>query len=164
MASVGKLWFIVGCYLSHDNAATTNRIVMAIGHNPCGAEILVAGYINTNPTATEGNICGADIVVSIVTAGLEYMSTHFLSHYKTWERDGRMWYMLCQWREMQSHMDYILGTDHSLFWNVSVWDPWHILDHFMVLGCLCRAAQWEHSSYLRWLHRFPLRPPWQQTQ
>ena len=59
-------------------------------------------------------------MVSIVTAGLEYMSTHFLSHYKTWERDGRMWYMLCQWREMQSHMDYILGTDHSLFWNVSV--------------------------------------------
>ena len=80
VASVGKLWFIVGCYLSHDDAATTNCIFMAIGHNPCGADILVAGYINTNLAETEGNSCGADIVVSIVTAGLEYMSTHFLSH------------------------------------------------------------------------------------
>ena len=78
MASVGKLWFIVGCYLSHDDGATTNRIAMAIGHNPCGAEILVAAYINTNLAATEGNSCGADIVVSIVTSGMEYMSTHFL--------------------------------------------------------------------------------------
>ena len=58
---------------------------MAIGQNPYGGALLVAGYINTNLAATEGNRCGADIVVSIETEGLEYMSAHFLPLCKTWE-------------------------------------------------------------------------------
>ena len=164
VASVGKLWFNVGCYLAHYDAATTNRIVMSIGQNPCGDALLVAVYINTNLAATERNSCGEEIMVAIATAGLEYTSVQFLSHCKTWARDGRTWYMIRQWREVQSQMDYLLGTVHSLFWNVSVWDAWLNLDHFMDLGCLYRAAQRKHSSYLRWLQRFPLCSPWQQTQ
>ena len=94
----------------------------------------MVSYINTDLAATEGKICGTEIVVAIATAGMEYMYTQFLSRCKNWARDGRTWYMLRKWREVQSWMDYLLGTDHSILWNVSVWDPWYNLDHFMVLG------------------------------
>ena len=45
--------------------------------------------------------------------------------------------MVQEGREVRSRKDYILGTDHRLFWNVSVRDRRHNSDHCMVLGCLC---------------------------
>ena len=51
---------------------------------------------------------------------------------------------------------YILGTDCHLFWNVSVWDPRHNTDHYMVLGCLCSANMREHTKYLTGHKRLPL--------
>ena len=62
-------------------------------------------------------------------------------------------------REVRSRTDYILGTDFRLFWNVSVQDPRHNSDHYMVLGCLYSAPMREHSSYLEGRKRPPLRPP-----
>ena len=47
--------------------------------------------------------------------------------------------MVRTWREVRSLIDYILGTDHSLFRNVDVWDPRHNSDHYLVLGCLRSA-------------------------
>ena len=56
-------------------------------------------------------------------------------------------------------MDYILGTDLPLFWNVSAWDLRHNLDHYLVLGCLRRALLREHSEYIGSCKWTPLRPP-----
>ena len=81
---------------------------------------------------------------AVETAGLEDMSAHLLPRRKSWAPYGKTWIMHQQWREGQSQTDYLLGTDRLLFQNASIWDPWHILDHFMVLGCIYGAAQWEH--------------------
>ena len=61
-------------------------------------------------------------------------------------------------REVRSQKDYIIGTDLNLFRNVSVQDPQHNLDHYLVLGCLCSATPREHSQYLGRRKRIPLRP------
>ena len=45
-------------------------------------------------------------------------------------------------REVRYRTDYILGTDRRLFWNVSIWNPRHNSDHYMVLDFL-------HSAPLR---------------
>ena len=60
---------------------------------------------------------------------------------------------------MRYRTDYILGTDSSIFRNVSVRDPWHNLDHYMVLGCLTSAALMEHKWYLGGQKKLPLRTP-----
>ena len=67
--------------------------------------------------------------------------------------------MVREGKVVQSWTDYILGTDRCLFWNVSVWDPWHNTDHYMVPGCLGRAPEREHTNYLTGLKRLPLQPP-----
>ena len=51
-------------------------------------------------------------------------------------------------REVRSRIDYILGTDCRLFGDVSVRDPWHNSDHYMVLDCLPSASLMEHKRYL----------------
>ena len=65
---------------------------------------------------------------------------------------------------VRSRIDYILGKDCLLFWNVSVWDPRHNTDHYIVLGCLCSAPEREHTKYLTERKRLPLRPPSDSTQ
>ena len=64
--------------------------------------------------------------------------------------------MIRSWREVKSRMDYILGTDHRLFWNVSVPDPKHDSDHYMALGCLCSVPLRDQSRYLGWRKRLLL--------
>ena len=50
------------------------------------------------------------------------------------------WYRLQgKGQEVRSWTDYILGTDLCLFRNVTVWDPRHNSDYYMVLGCLPRT-------------------------
>ena len=51
------------------------------------------------------------------------------------------------------------GADRSLFWNVSVWDPRHNTDHYMVLGCLRSGPEREYAKYLLGSKKLPLRPP-----
>ena len=65
---------------------------------------------------------------------------------------------------MRSRTDYILETDRRLFGNVSVRDPRHNSDHYMVLGCLHSASLREHSRYLGGRKRLPLRPPTKPTR
>ena len=93
------------------------------------------------------------------TEGNEDMSAHFLPSRRSWFRDGRMWSMIREGREVRSWTDYILGTDLRLFGNVSVRDPRHNSDHYMVLGCLHSATLREHTRYLRRRKRLPFRPP-----
>ena len=56
--------------------------------------------------------------------------------------------MIQEDREVRYQMYYILGTDCRLFGNVSVQDPRHNSDHYMVLGCLHSAPLREHARYL----------------
>ena len=56
--------------------------------------------------------------------------------------------MLWKGREVRSRTEYILGTDCRIFRNVSVRDPWHNSDNYMVLGCLPSASLTEHKRYL----------------
>ena len=60
---------------------------------------------------------------------------------------------------VRSWTNYILGTDRRLFKNVSVQDPQHISDHYMVLGCLTSAPLSETKRYLGGRKWWPVRPP-----
>ena len=53
--------------------------------------------------------------------------------------------MIREGREVCSRTDYILGTDCHIFGNVSVRDPRHNSDHYMVMGFLHSASLKEHS-------------------
>ena len=67
--------------------------------------------------------------------------------------------MLQEGKEVRSQMYYILGMDRRLFWNVSVQDPRHNSDHYMVMGCLHSASLGEHAKYLGGSKWLPLQPP-----
>ena len=66
--------------------------------------------------------------------------------------------MFWEGKVVWSWMDYFLGIDRRLFWNVSVQDPRHNTDHYMVLGCLRSAPEREHAKYLSGRKKLPLRP------
>ena len=87
-----------------------------------------------------------EIAAELTAEGLEDMSSHFLPHRRTWGWERRTWSMVRKGKVVRSRMDYILGTDSFLFWNVSVWDPRHNTDHYMVIGCLCSAPDREHTK------------------
>ena len=67
--------------------------------------------------------------------------------------------MIREGREVRSWTDYILGTDHHLFGNVSVQEPRHNSYHYMVLVCLHSALLKEHARYLGGRKWLPLRLP-----
>ena len=67
--------------------------------------------------------------------------------------------MIREGREVSSWTDYILGTYRRLFGNVSVRDPRHNSDHYMVLVCLHSAPLREYSRYIGGRKRLPLLPP-----
>ena len=71
--------------------------------------------------------------------------------------------MLGKVRKVRSRTDYILGTDHRICGKISVRDPQHNSDHYMVLGCLPSASLTEHKWYLRVRKTFPLKPPTEPT-
>ena len=60
--------------------------------------------------------------------------------------------------------DYLLGTDRSLFRNVSVRYPRHNIDHFMVVGCLRSSPEREHARYIKGRRNMLLRPPTEPTR
>ena len=58
----------------------------------------------------------------------------------------------------------MLGSNHRIFQNVSVWDPRHNSDHFVVMRCLRGASPRNHLCYLVRQTRLPLKPPGLQTK
>ena len=72
--------------------------------------------------------------------------------------------MFREGKVVRSWTDYILGTDQSIFWNLSVRDPRHNTYHCMVLGCLRSAPKREHAKYLSGRKKLPLRPPAEPTR
>ena len=72
----------------------------------------------------------------------------YLGGRKRWCRARMTWDMQRKVHVVRSQTDYILGTDRRLFRNVSVRDPRHNSDHYMVLGCLPSASLSETKRYL----------------
>ena len=151
--------YIMGCYLAPDNTSTIESVVTALKARPRGAELLVVGDFNVKLLELEDDQRGEEIAAALAAEGLKDMLAHFLPRRRSWCRDRTTWSMIPAGREVRSRTDCILGTDHHLFWNVSVRDPRHNLDHYMVLGCLRSAPLRDHSRYLRGCKRLPLRPP-----
>ena len=159
LATGGRRWYIVVCYLSPDDTLTIDSVAAALKERPQGAELLVAGYFNVKLSEPEVDRRQEDIAAALATEGLEDMSVHFLPLRRSWCRDGSTWSMIRTGGGVSSRTDYILGTDRRLFWNVSIRYPRHNSDHYMVLGCLCSAPLREHSRYLGGRKQLPLRPP-----
>ena len=64
--------------------------------------------------------------------------------------------MVREGKVVRSRTDYILGTDRRIFWNVSVWNPRHNTDHYIVLGYLRSAPEREYTKYLMGRKQLPL--------
>ena len=158
LATGARRWYIVEMYIAPEDTTTMERVVEAIQRKPRGAELLVAGDFNVDIAAPEGDRRAEDIAAELATAGLEDMARHFLPREKRWCRDQRTWGILRKVQEVRSRTDYILGTDRRLFRNVTVRDPRHNLDHYMVLGCLPSAPLSEMKRYLGGRKRWPVRP------
>ena len=159
-----RRWYIMVCYLAPDDTSTIERVVEALKERPKGAELLVEGDLNANLAEPEGDRGENDVAAKLATEGLEDMAAHFLPRRRPWCRDGRTWSMLQKGREVRSWMDYILGTDHRLFGNVSVRDPRHNSDHYMVLDCLHSTSMTDHKRYLRGKKNLPLQQPTKPTR
>ena len=69
-----RRWYIIGCYLAPDDAWTIERLVMALGDQPRGTALLVAGDLNTDLGATENDRRGSEIATAMTEAGVEDMT------------------------------------------------------------------------------------------
>ena len=49
-----RRWYIMGCYLAPNDTSTIERVVEELRERPKGAEMLVAGDMNTNLDEPEG--------------------------------------------------------------------------------------------------------------
>ena len=140
------------------------RVVTAIGYRLKGTALVVVGDINTDLEDSESNRRGTEIAAAMTAAGVEDMTAHFLPRKRRWGRERRTWSMVREGKVVRSRTDYLLGTDRSLFRNVSVRDPRHNTDHFLVVGCLRSALELEHTRYIIGRRKMPLRPPTEPTR
>ena len=124
----------------------------------------MAGDLNTDLEDAECDMRGTEIAAVMTSAGVEDMMAHFLPSKCRWGRERRTWSMVREGKVVRSRTDYLLGTDRSLFRNVSVWDPRHNTDHFMVVGCLRSTPEREHTQYIIGRRKIPLRPPTEPTR
>ena len=71
-----RRWYIIGCYLAPDKAWTIEQVVTAMGDQPRGTALIVAGDLNTDLGDTECDGRGTEISAAIPEAGLEDMAAH----------------------------------------------------------------------------------------
>ena len=159
LATGAQRWYIIGCYLYPDDTSTVDSVVAALKERPRGTALLVAVDLNTKLMEPENDQRGTDIAAELTAEGLEDMETYLLLRRNTWGRERRTWSMVREGKVVRSRTDYILGTDCRLFYNITVRDPRHNTDHYMVLGCLHSASEREHTKYLTGRKRLPLQPP-----
>ena len=67
IATWGRRWYIVRCYLAPDNTSTIESVVAALKERPRGAKLLLAGYFNVNLEEPEGDQREDDIVAAMTT-------------------------------------------------------------------------------------------------
>ena len=99
----------------------------------------MAEDLNTDLGDTENDRRGWDIAAAMTEAGVKDMTAHFLPRKRKWGREHRTWSMVREGKVVRSRTDYLLGTDRSLFRNMSVRYPRYNTNHFMVVGCLRSA-------------------------
>ena len=154
-----RRWYIIRCYLTPDESSTIESVVAALKERPRGTTLVVAGDLNTALDDPENNWIGMEIAAAITEAGLEDTKAHLLPRRQRWGRERRTWSMVREGKVVWSRTDYILGTEQSLIRNVSIRDPRHNTDHFMVVGYLHSAPAREHAKYLTGRKKLPLQPP-----
>ena len=137
---------------------TIERVVTALKDRPKGTALVLAGDLNTELEYPENNRRLTEIAAAITEEGVEDMTAHFLPRRRRWGRERWTWSMVQEGKFVRSQTYYLLGTDRSLFRNVSVRDPRHNTDHFMVVGCLRSAPEREHIRYIAGRRKSPLRP------
>ena len=64
-----------------------------------------------------------EIATAMMAAGVEDITAHFLPRKHRWGRERRTWSMVREGKVVRSWTDYLLGTDRSIFRNMSVQDP-----------------------------------------
>ena len=150
--------------LPPNDARTIERFVTALGDQPRGTALIVAGYLNTDLGDMASDRRGKEIAAAITEASLEDMTAHFLPRKRQWGREQRTWSMVKGGEAIRSRTDYILGTDRSLFRNVAVRDPRYNSDHYMVVGLLQGGTTREHIRYIAGRRRIPMTPPKRRTR
>ena len=65
VATGGRRWYIIGCYLAPDDARTIERVVTALGDQLRGTALLVAGDFNTDVGDTASDGRGAEIAAAL---------------------------------------------------------------------------------------------------
>ena len=131
-----RRWYIIGCYIDPDDNRTIERVVTALGDQPRGTALVVAGDFNTDLGEMASDGRGTEIAAALMEAGVEDMTAHFLPRTRRWGRERQTWRIIRGGKVIRSQTDYLLGTDRSLFRNVAVRDPRHNSDHYMVVGKL----------------------------
>ena len=94
LATGERRWYIVGCYLAPDDTLMIERVVEALRSRLKVAELLVAGDLNENLAAPEGDRILEYITATLATEGLEDMAQYFIPRERRWCRDQRTWGML----------------------------------------------------------------------
>ena len=84
--------------------------------------------------------------------------SHFLLRRHSLCQSGRMCSIVQLGRKVRSRIDYIIGTGHCLFRNVSVQEPRHNLYQYTISGCLHSDTLSEHTKCLGRHTRIPLQP------
>ena len=79
VATGGRRWYIIGCYLSPDDARTIEGLVTALGDQPRGTALLVAGDFNTDLGEMASDGRGTEIKAALTEAVVEDMTAHFLT-------------------------------------------------------------------------------------
>ena len=69
-----------------DDARTIERVVTALGDQPRGTVLIVAGDFNTDLGEMANDGRGTEIAEVIMEAGLEDMTAHFLPRKRRWGR------------------------------------------------------------------------------
>ena len=144
VATGRRRWYIIGFYLALNGAWTIERVVTAMGDQPRGTALVVAGDFNTDLGETASDGRGMEIVAALTEAGVEDMTAHFLPRKRRWERERRTRSMVREGKVIRSQTDYLLGTDCSLFKNVVVRDTRHNSEHYMVVEHLRGGTAREH--------------------
>ena len=114
LATGGRQWYVVGCYLAPNDASDLERFIVGIGQQPWGVELLASRDFNVYLTTTNGYEHEKEIPVVMVMEGLEDIKAHLLTKHSPWTRDARTRRMICLIQKVRSQTDFILRKDHGL--------------------------------------------------
>ena len=94
VAMGGRRWYIIVCYLAPNDARAIEPVVTALGDQPRGTALLVAGDFNTYLGETASNRIEMEMSAALTEAGVEDMTAHFLPRKRLWGRERWTWSMV----------------------------------------------------------------------